>query len=474
MSPLRVSRRALLGGAAAGTAGVGVGACRVGRRTPTTATRPLRHLSPVRGWFGDHPARRSPTAPAAYTLLASFTLRRRRPRRRSSRCSGTSATEAQQLCDGAQRGRLHPGGATADHRDPRRRLRPGAPAGRGERRRFLVRRPLRPGRPEAVASSSRCRSSSTTGSTRTGRHGDVLVQIAADRPDALAHALRQLMRATRDVALSCTGSIDGFSRAEPARAARPHRPTATLLGFKDGTANLDMAGADATDFVWVGADLNNGVEPAWTERRQLPGGAADPHPGRALGPRPAASSRRQIIGRSKATGAPLGSTGEADDPDYADDPQGDRIPLDAHIRLARPRTPSTEHQRMLRKGLQLRARLRRLRAMSTRGWRSSAIRRRSTRSSPSRSGSRASRSRSTRCPSAAASSSPSPASATRRLARPDPLLVALRPSAVKRLASGERLRSRRGSTRQKSCCLPSTNVTGICSPYSLHQAGVGA
>jgi deferrochelatase/peroxidase EfeB len=35
-------------------------------------------------------------------------------------------------------------------------------------------------------------------------HGDVLIQVAADRPDALAHALRQLMRATR-ASLMCTG-----------------------------------------------------------------------------------------------------------------------------------------------------------------------------------------------------------------------------------------------------------------------------
>ncbi|HEX2362859.1 MAG TPA: hypothetical protein VHI11_12365 [Jiangellaceae bacterium] len=48
--------------------------------------------------------------------------------------------------------------------------------------------------------------------------------------------------------------------------------------------------------------------------------------------------------------APIGQEAEEADPDYPDDPAGSRIPLDAHIRLARPRDAATEGQRMLRKG----------------------------------------------------------------------------------------------------------------------------
>ena len=109
-----------------------------------------------------------------------------------------------------------------------------------------------------------------------------------------------------------------------------------------------------TEFVWVG----DGDDQAWAV-----GGT---HQAVRLirllverWDRAALGEQEAIIGRSKVSGAQLGLRREEADPAYDDDSSGQRIPLDAHIRLARPRDTSTESQRILRKRSAARSRGRR-------------------------------------------------------------------------------------------------------------------
>jgi deferrochelatase/peroxidase EfeB len=176
-------------------------------------------------------------------------------------------------------------------------------------------------------------------------HGDVLLSIEAGHPDTALHALRQLMRATRGE-LTLRWTVDGYNRPGP--KDRPGRTDVrNLLGFKDGTANLDPADDSLMDdLVWVGPDDG---EPAWAV-----GGSY--HVVRLIRmfvefwDRTRLSEQEAIIGRHKGNGAPLGGDREEDPPRFDDDPDGDRTPLDAHIRLANPRTAETAENRILRRG----------------------------------------------------------------------------------------------------------------------------
>ena len=338
-SPARLGRRAFLGSAALGSAAVGAAA--LAACTPDTGPRaagPGRRVP----FLGDHqPGIDTPAA--HFGLLAAFNLVHE-DRSRLAKSLRDLTDEARGLMEArpparrdtayppTETGILGPDGRTdglavtlsvgASLFDDR--------FGLAERQpRELVRMPF--------LSNDRLDPAQS--------HGDLLLALSADQPDVLLHGLRQLMRRTRDN-LVLHWMLDGYNRpdAKPVPGRTDNR---NLLGFKDGTANLDITDKALMDeLIWVGAEDG---EPAWAV-----GGSYQAvriiRMFVEFWDRTPLNEQQKIIGRDKTSGAPLGQDRETDDPGYGADPGGDRVPLDAHIRMANPRTPETARNRILRRG----------------------------------------------------------------------------------------------------------------------------
>jgi deferrochelatase/peroxidase EfeB len=159
--------------------------------------------------------------------------------------------------------------------------------------------------------------------------GDLIVQACADDAQVTFHAIHNLARIARGVAVIRWSQL-GFGRTSS--TSRKQETPRNLMGFKDGTNNIKTEDDDLMrEQVWVGA----GDQPAW-----MRGGtymvARRIRMLIEVWDRSSLADQEQTFGRDKVTGAPLGETGEFTTVDLdARDAKGDLvIPEHAHIRLA--------------------------------------------------------------------------------------------------------------------------------------------
>ena len=171
--------------------------------------------------------------------------------------------------------------------------------------------------------------------------GDLLLQICAGSTDTAIHALRDIAKHTRG-GMQILWRMDGFvSPPRPAGVPRNH------FGFMDGIANPKVTDPEvANRLLWVAPGIG---EPDWAV-----GGSY--HVCRIIRmfiefwDRVSLNEQQTMIGRYRASGNVLGTGSLAALPDFAADPNGKTIPLNAHIRLANPRTKGTEASRIFRRG----------------------------------------------------------------------------------------------------------------------------
>jgi dye decolorizing peroxidase len=159
--------------------------------------------------------------------------------------------------------------------------------------------------------------------------GDLLLQLCADDPMALAHAARVLLKNVRSLVVP-RWRQSGFRHA--AGADRSGATMRNLMGQVDGTANLRTA-AEFDSHVW-----DDGAGQPW-----FAGGTvlvlrrirAEMDNWDQLD----RESKEFAVGRRLDSGAPLTGQRESDDPDLSAQVGGiPVIPPNAHIALARHRT----------------------------------------------------------------------------------------------------------------------------------------
>jgi len=177
-------------------------------------------------------------------------------------------------------------------------------------------------------------------------HGDLSLQFCSNTTDTNIHALRDIVKNLPDLLLVRWKQEGSVPPQAPARAGEPAQSARNFLGFRDGSANPDSNDQGAMSrLVWVkpGSD-----EPAWAAHGSYQAARIIRNFVERWDRTPL-QEQESIIGRIKTTGAPMGGQHESQVPDYPQDPHGKLTKLDAHIRLANPRTAQTEKNLILRR-----------------------------------------------------------------------------------------------------------------------------
>ncbi|UCZ85796.1 deferrochelatase/peroxidase EfeB [Pseudomonas sp. L5B5] len=177
-------------------------------------------------------------------------------------------------------------------------------------------------------------------------HGDLSLQFCSNTADTNIHALRDIVKNLPDLLLVRWKQEGSVPPQAPAKPGEPAQSARNFLGFRDGSANPDSNDQKAMQqIVWVqpGSD-----EPAWATHGSYQAVRIIRNFVERWDRTPL-QEQESILGRIKATGAPMDGHRESQVPDYAKDPHGKVTKLDAHIRLANPRTAKTQQNLILRR-----------------------------------------------------------------------------------------------------------------------------
>lgn len=153
--------------------------------------------------------------------------------------------------------------------------------------------------------------------------GDLVIQICANDPLKIHHAVRELVNDAKPFA-EVHWKQNGFLPATDLVAGKTPR---NLLGQKDGTANFDFDSADFEKTVWINSGPAKGGTTMVIRRIQM-----DLDNWEKLSP----DSKSKVIGRDIDSGAPLSGGSEFSPANFVKtDHHGLVIPADSHMRRAR-------------------------------------------------------------------------------------------------------------------------------------------